>query len=240
MTRSQWFKTETLTTPHEGHVEGLASHARQCTRERGKTDRAAFASKVGRGRCVSPSALSLLGGGHRIGGVSITSNDTFQVPEHLQEPFRSALRAAGEAWVEELGDRLVSLVLFGSVARGQARETSDIDLLVVAEGFPKSLSERRRPLIATWDRVRAHNALPHIEWNLVTKSPDEATYHSPLYLDITEDGLLLLDRGGLMAKVLSDMRERMRILGSRRVYLPDGSWYWDLKPDFRFGEVVEI
>jgi hypothetical protein len=32
----------------------------------------------------------------------------------------------------------------------------------------------------------------------------------------------------------------MRALGSRRVYLADGSWYWDLKPDFRFGEVVEI
>ena len=24
------------------------------------------------------------------------------------------------------------------------------------------------------------------------------------------------------------------------VFLDDGSWYWDLKPDFRFGEVVEI
>jgi hypothetical protein len=32
----------------------------------------------------------------------------------------------------------------------------------------------------------------------------------------------------------------MRALGSRRVYLADGSWYWDLKPDFRPGEVVEL
>lgn len=55
-----------------------------------------------------------------------------------------------------------------------------------------------------------------------------------------EDGLLILDRDGFFAAVLSGMRERMRTLGSRRVDLADGSWYWDLKPDFRFGEVVEI
>jgi hypothetical protein len=68
----------------------------------------------------------------------------------------------------------------------------------------------------------------------------EAQYHSPLYLDIVEDGIIIVDRGGLFAAVLAAMRGRMRALGSRRVYLPDGNWYWDLKPDFRFGEVVEI
>jgi hypothetical protein len=57
---------------------------------------------------------------------------------------------------------------------------------------------------------------------------------------IVEDGILILDRGRFFEEVLSGMRERMRALGSRRVFLEDGSWYWDLKPDFRFGEVVEI
>lgn len=35
----------------------------------------------------------------------------------LQEPFRSALVAAADAWTADLGERLVSIVLFGSVAR---------------------------------------------------------------------------------------------------------------------------
>jgi hypothetical protein len=82
--------------------------------------------------------------------------------------------------------------------------------------------------------------LPAVEWNLMTKTPQEARYHSPLYLDIVEDGILLVDRGGFFQAVLDAMRVRMRELGSRRVFLEDGSWYWDLKPDFRFGEVVEI
>jgi len=162
------------------------------------------------------------------------------VPDSLQEPFRSALVAATETWSAALGERLICLVLFGSVARRQARETSDIDLVVVAEGFPWSLADRRRPLIEAWERVRAERALPWVAWNLVTKTPQEARAHSPLYLDIVEDGVLLLDRGGLFAGVLAAIRERMRVLGSRRVFLGDGSWYWDLKPDFRFGEVVEL
>jgi len=138
------------------------------------------------------------------------------------------------------GERLLSLVLFGSVARGQARPTSDIDLVIVAEGLPRSLAERRRPFLQSWQRVRAARGLPHVEWNLITKSPEEARVHSPLYLDIVEEGIVILDRGGLVKAVLSAMRARMRALGSRRVYLADGTWYWDLKPDFRFGEVVEI
>jgi len=36
------------------------------------------------------------------------------------------------------------------------------------------------------------------------------------------------------------MRDCMRRLGSRRVRLEDGSWYWHLRPDFRFGGVVEL
>ena len=74
----------------------------------------------------------------------------------------------------------------------------------------------------------------------MTKTPEEARHHSPLYLDMVEDAVLLVDRDGFFTTVLDAMRARMRELGSRRVFLDDGNWYWDLKPDFRFGEVVEI
>jgi predicted nucleotidyltransferase len=138
--------------------------------------------------------------------------DTPRVPDSLQEPFRSALVAAADAWIASR-ERLVSIVLFGSVARREAGPTSDVDVLLVAEPLPRSLADRRRPFLLAWARARAARALPHVEWNLITKTPDEAKFRSPLYLDIVEDGM---------------------------IHLPDGSWYWDLKPDFRFGDVVEI
>ena len=165
---------------------------------------------------------------------------TATLPASVPEPARTSLVVAADAWCALLGPRLRSLVLFGSVARGRSTARSDIDLLVIADGFPRSLRERRRPLLAAWSRARARQGLPAVEWDLVMKSPEEARHHSPLYLDIVEDGILLVDRGDFFRTVLDDMRARMQALGSRRVFLDDGSWYWDLKPDFRFGEVVEI
>jgi predicted nucleotidyltransferase len=163
-----------------------------------------------------------------------------QVPASLQEPFRTALLAGSEVWVADLGSLLVSIVLFGSVARRHARPTSDIDLVLVAHDLPRALVDRRRIFLESWERVRRARALPHMQWNLIAKSPAEAQHRSPLYLDIVEDGILVFDRDGFFEAVLAGMRARMRELGSRRIFLPDGTWYWDLKPDFRFGEIVEI
>ena len=110
----------------------------------------------------------------------------------------------------------------------------------MAHGLPRALADRRRPFLESWERARAARALPSVQWNLVVKSPVEARFRSPLYLDIVEDGVLLLDRGRFFEDVLGGMRARMRELGSRRIFLDDGTWYWDSKPDFRWGEVVEI
>lgn len=48
------------------------------------------------------------------------------------------------------------------------------------------------------------------------------------------------DRHGFFEVVLTGVRARACASCSRRVHLPDGSWYWDLVPDFRWGDVVEI
>ena len=59
-----------------------------------------------------------------------------RIPESLQEPFRSILVATADAWIERAG--LISIVLFGSVARCEARPTSDIDVILVAENIPRA------------------------------------------------------------------------------------------------------
>ena len=37
-----------------------------------------------------------------------------------------------------------------------------------------------------------------------------------------------------------ELERRLKALKARKVQLPSGRWYWDLKPDYRLGEVVEI
>jgi hypothetical protein len=142
-----------------------------------------------------------------------------------------------------LGDDLVAMALFGSVARGQALADSDLDLYVVT----------RRPILGdarlhgTWDRIDAsseYQALVRAGYcptpSRVPHTVNDLARHPWILLDITHHGVILYDPEGVLERELDAVRRRMAELGSKRVELPDGSWYWDLKPDWRPGEVVDL
>src|SRR5438034_6738493 len=80
-----------------------------------------------------------------------------QISAALQEPFRAARAAAVDAWIGREG--LVSIVLFGSVARREARSNSDVDVLLVAEGLPRQHADRRQPFLDTWEAARTARVL---------------------------------------------------------------------------------
>jgi len=61
----------------------------------------------------------------------------------LAEPYRSILKALLEALRKRFGDKLISLVVYGSVARGEFRRDSDLDILVIIEGLPKGRFKRQ-------------------------------------------------------------------------------------------------
>jgi hypothetical protein len=145
---------------------------------------------------------------------------------------------------EVYGDRLVSLVVFGSVGRGQARPDSDLDILVVARGLPDGRIRRVREFDAVEKamapalaKARANGLSTDL--SPIFKTPQEAERGSPLFLDMVDDARLVIDAGGFFAGVLERLRERMRKLGSRRVW-KGTRWYWILKPDRRPGEVIEL
>ena len=53
--------------------------------------------------------------------------------DYIQEPYRTVVRELLRVLIGLYGDNLVSLVVYGSVARGSARRDSDLDVLVVFE-----------------------------------------------------------------------------------------------------------
>ncbi len=73
----------------------------------------------------------------------------------------------------------------------------------------------------------------------VFKTPEEVARGSALFLDIVEDGRILFDREGFFAHFRERFRQRLSQLGARRVWI-GSAWYWDLKPDYRPGEVFEL
>lgn len=145
---------------------------------------------------------------------------------------------------EHYGDRLISLVVFGSAARGTAGPESDIDVLVVADGLPDGRVARVREFLAveremSSDLATARRAGWSVELSPAFKSPDEVRAGSPLFLDMVEDALYLTDRDGFLHGALDALRSRLAALGARRVWRAN-AWFWDLKPDYRPGEVFEI
>ena len=145
---------------------------------------------------------------------------------------------------EALGERLVSVVLFGSVARGDARASSDIDLLIVARDLPAGQFARKRLLAAVdhaFEPLLTAAVDEGFETRLarIVRTPEEAARRVPLYLDMTEDAVLLHDPDGFFAGVLDGMRRSLARLGAKRIWRGK-TWYWDLKPDFRPGDAIEI
>jgi len=154
--------------------------------------------------------------------------------------FRRLLQELVRQLSEAFGGSLVSVVLFGSVARGEAGEESDVDVIVVCEDFPEGISGRVDMLLPVLDEVyaRVEGRKPFIQFHPLR--PDEAAKSRPIYLDVLEDGVILYDKEGFILRVLERMERKLRELGARRVHLKDGSWIWVLKPGMRLGEVIRL
>lgn len=162
----------------------------------------------------------------------------------MKDAFDQLTQRIAAAAQKIYGERLVSVVLYGSVARGTMRHDSDIDLLIVARDLPAGRLNRVREFEAVEEAVEEHvkrAAGQGIQTSLspVLKTPEEVLAGSPLFLDMVEDARVLYDRQGFFAQRLARLRDRLSELGAKRVW-KGNAWYWDLKPDYRQGEVFEL
>ncbi|MHA1607402.1 MAG: nucleotidyltransferase domain-containing protein [Candidatus Freyarchaeota archaeon] len=163
----------------------------------------------------------------------------------LAEPYRSVVRRVLDRLLSSFGDRLVSLVVFGSVARGDARRDSDLDLLVVIDGLPRSRFKRFDVFMEALggefedylDELMDKGF--YVSISPVIKEPEEASKPSILYLDMVEDSVVVYDRCGFFTGVLDRLRRRLDELGAERVWVGK-KWYWRLKKGYRFGEVITL
>jgi len=165
-------------------------------------------------------------------------------PRAIRAEFEKLLEALLRACRTIYAERLVSVVVFGSVGRGTPRPDSDIDVLIVARPLP----DGRMPRVAEFaaveralapDLAECRAAGVRSELSPVFKTPVELARHSPLLLDLVDDARVLLDNRGVFATAIAGLRARLDQLGARRIWRGN-AWFWDLKPDYRPGEVFEL
>jgi predicted nucleotidyltransferase len=153
--------------------------------------------------------------------------------------FREAIETLLKELRKLLRENLISVVLFGSVAREDFKEDSDIDLLIVAKELPHEYSTRIDLFIPIVEEVRKKIPKnPFIQ--IYPLSVEEASKNRPIYLDMLTDAIILYDEDEFMANVLKRLWEKLVKLGAKKIKLEDGSWAWILKPNIKVGEVIEI
>jgi hypothetical protein len=136
-------------------------------------------------------------------GVSLNefcSRSLLLPPSDLPEGILEALRRA----IRLLGEDLLAAVAFGSWARGELVEESDIDLLLVL----RSEVDLRRSLYRAWDRSpltwSGHSIEPHF-----VHLPDEGARITGFWAEVVLDGIVLFDRDLALSRRLAEFRRRI-------------------------------
>ena len=157
------------------------------------------------------------------------------------------LRLIGLASVEILRkvSDVRSIVVYGSVARGAAGETSDVDMLVIMEGA-ESLGERLNKLLKLETSGKVKEELDWLYKNgidthisFLPLNTEEARLFPPILLDVIHEGIPVFD-DGFYASLVREKMEVLSKLKARRIFISEDEWFWDLKPDIKLGDVVEI
>lgn len=132
---------------------------------------------------------------------------------------RQALRPVLTRLKRAFGKDLLGCLLFGSRARGEASEASDVDLLVVLD----DATALKRSLYRLWDDQIAQGPLevnPHF-----VHLPDGPRTAGSLWLESAVDGVLIWDTKGKIARTLSEIHAAIED-GTVRRYWSHGHPFW--------------
>jgi hypothetical protein len=131
------------------------------------------------------------------------------------------LDALARRCVETYGDDLLGIVLFGSAARGELRDDSDVDLLLVlAQGVPL-----RRRLYRQWDELAAGGCRGHEVNAHFVRVPATTDQAGSLWLEVAVEGVVIFDRRGDVHRFLVALRLAMAS-GAFVRSMAHGQPYW--------------
>jgi len=161
------------------------------------------------------------------------------------ETYKVLLDELLKALNDDFGEGIIlSFALFGSVARGEARPDSDIDLLIVHK--PIDFDPIGRLVKLLLGKVHESYEYKRLQSLGLSADPypifmtENDLYERPLILlDILDHGIVIYDSGVLEKRFVS-LKQRLYELGSERITLEDGTWCWILKPNWKPGEVIEL
>ncbi len=159
--------------------------------------------------------------------------------------FRDYLYNFVKLMKENYKEDLLSIILFGSVARGKWNNESDIDLFIIftnKSSLRTTINNRLTKIISGYERKsklrnskgdRLFSTIQDI--SLVLK--DLHIFRTVFY-DIAMDGIILFDRNQTGFQFLKKIKKRIKEKGLRRIFIKENDYYWERK--VKFGEIIEL
>ncbi|MFQ6076896.1 MAG: nucleotidyltransferase domain-containing protein [Candidatus Bathyarchaeia archaeon] len=132
--------------------------------------------------------------------------------------------------LDRFGDKVVAVSLFGSSARGEAGEKSDIDVFIVVRDIPWGLGRRRELYDAVYRGLSGGVDVTVIDVDggeLLNKDLEV----TPLLLNIAWDSRILYDPEGRLSRLFMEVRKAVEREGLERYRTPDGKYGWKRRPN---------
>ncbi len=167
-------------------------------------------------------------------------NDS-KIPDTI---YRRLIKRYVETIIDVFSDDILAVTLFGSVARRTATNESDIDMLILVKKRTEELHKKFLKIdIESYDWQENQELLDkkiYTKIYEIIKTEEELRRNPLILLDILDHGIILYDPQEKMKNLLSDLDKKLKELGAKKIVFEDGKWCWDLKPDWKPGEIVEI
>ncbi len=114
------------------------------------------------------------------------------------EKREKALRAFVERIREKFGDEIEGIILFGSYARREAKEFSDIDIIIVLKDLPKEWEKRIENVIDDTSEIALVYGIK-ISPLLLSREEllDNINSEALLFIDLTRGYRIIYDKSGI-------------------------------------------
>ncbi len=147
---------------------------------------------------------------------------------------------------KEFQDKLLSAILFGSVARSKWTSNSDIDLFLLwsDETLEKpQLSQKITEIkIGFYKTNVLRNESGEKLYNpiqVLSFFRNEIKNFRTLFYDIAMDGIIIFDKERVGFNFIEQIKQKIKNLGLKRIFDCNGNFYWQHK-NIQFGEIIEI
>lgn len=124
---------------------------------------------------------------------------------------------------DKLGEDVLSIVLFGSITRGDFTESSDIDVLVIARNLPDDWRDRDEILLELAEIRSDHIRPVHITLTDEYEMNASIDQGAPLVFGLHDANRVIFGRDRFFEKLMGQFEDNMKRWGVKKI--GNGEWF---------------